>query len=87
MVPDSQWGGGVTFGAGVPEADVSVGAARRQPPTERRVGDAVEHLAARLRNTSHQSSVGPSPRLPWRLGPVFAYAKGVHVFGPSVQTW
>ena len=44
----------ITFGAWVPESDVSVGAARGQPSTERRVGDAVEHLSARLRNTTHR---------------------------------
>lgn len=42
------WSGG-TFGAGVPESNVSVRAARGQPPTQRGVGDAVKHFTARLR--------------------------------------
>ena len=78
--------GEVTFGAGVPESDVSVGAAGRQPPAEWRVGDAVEHLAARLRNTlvSHQSSVH---RFASEAMACVHLCKGVHVFGPTVHAY
>lgn len=54
-----QTDGGGTFGARVPQSDVSVAAARGQPSTERRVGNTVEHLAASLRRRQNRQHVGP----------------------------